>query len=224
MAYAFDLRQVCGGYAYFSTFTHGRVSTDDRFEIREPSQVDVERFANALKELGQSYQLIDSEKSYRAWLYLHGWAVVEPMFARSSMQQWLKHHKCISSALGSFTDIDIASPGVLKRSYRGKAKKEIHDRDGGRCLVCGEHSGTLTLQHVWPYSAAGETSSRNMVTLCEDCNQNYGDQMSPELYRLAGLHHGYEPSLLKSAPDRKAALRRARYLSHNLMHTRCDLW
>lgn len=223
MAYAFDLRQVCGGYAYFSTFTLGKISPDDQREIRAPSQVNVDRFSVALEELGQSFQFIDSEKSYRTWVYLHGWAIVEPVFARSRMQQWLKQHKCIHSALGSFTDIEIAAPSVMKRSSRGLAKREILDRDGGRCLVCGNQNA-LTLQHVTPYSAGGETSSRNMVTLCEECNQSYSDEMSPELYRMAGLHHGYEPSLVKSAPDRKAALHRAAYLSHNLMHTRCDLW
>ena len=223
MAYAFDLRQVCGGYAYFSTFTLGKVSADDRYEIREPSQVNVERFETLLRELGPPFQSIDSQESYRAWLYFHGWAIVDPAFARSKMPQWLKQHKCVSSALGSFTDIDIASPSALKRSFRGKAKREIHDRDGGRCLVCGADGG-LTLQHVWPHSAGGENSSRNMVTLCQNCNQSFADEISSELYQLAGLHHGYEPSLLKSAPDWKAALHRAACLSHNLMHTRCDVW
>ncbi|WP_226461804.1 HNH endonuclease [Quatrionicoccus australiensis] len=85
-------------------------------------------------------------------------------------------------------------------------------------------TGGRRLQHVSPYSTGGETSSRNMVTLCEPCNQSFGDELSPELYHLAGLHYGYEPSLVKLPPDRKAALHRAGYLSHNLMHTRCDLW
>jgi hypothetical protein len=223
MAYAFDLRQVCGGYAYFSTFTHGISSSDDRYEIRVPSQVDVNRFSIALKELGQSFRFIDSEDSYRSWIYMHGWAVVEPSFARSCMQSWLKQHKCIGTALGAFTDIEIAAPSVMKRSFRGFAKKKILDRDGGRCLACGSQNA-LTLQHVIPFSAGGETSSRNMVTLCEACNQSYRDEISPELYRLAGLHYGYEPSIVKFATDRKAALHRAVYFSNNLMHTRCDLW
>lgn len=223
MAYAFEIHQVCGGYAYFSTFTLGKPSSDDRYEIRKPSEVHVENFTKALNELGQTVHFIDTENSYRTYLYLHGWALVPPSFARSHMQQWLKQHKCLSSALGSFTDIEIASPSALKRSYRGQAKREIHNRDGGHCLICGSQ-GALTLQHVWPYSSAGETTSRNMVTLCKSCNQSYKDEVSPELYRLAGLHHGYEPSLLKLAPDRKVALHRAAYLSHNLMHTRCDLW
>ena len=222
-AYAFDLRQVCGGYAYYSTFTHGQPSQDDRYEIRTPSIVNIERFTIALSELGQAPTWIDSEGPYRQWLYNHGWALADVRFARSRMTQWLKQHKCVISALQSFTDKDIVSPSALARSYRGKAKRDVHERDGGRCLVCGG-AGALTLQHVTPYSLAGETSSRNMVTLCEPCNQAYADEMDRELYRLAGLPFGLEPSLLKDAPDRKVALRRAAYLSSNLMHTRCDVW
>lgn len=139
------------------------------------------------------------------------------------MPQWLKQHKCIISSLKSYTDIEIASPGVLKRSCREKAKREVHDRDGGACLVCGAND-SLTLQHLWPFSDGGETSSRNMVILYEKYNQEYKDEISPELYRMAGLYHGYEPLLLKNVPDRKEAMHRAAYLSANLMHTRCDLW
>lgn len=222
-AYAFDLRQVCGGYAYYSTFTHSGSSKEDRFEIRAPSVINIERFSNHLSELGQQPIWIDSEKVYRKWLYTHGWALADVQFVRRHMCGWLKQRKCIQSALRSFTDKEIASPGTLARSYRGKHKRNIHERDGSRCLVCGT-ADSLTLQHVTPYSNAGETSSRNMVTLCEPCNQAYADDLDYALYRLAGLPFGLEPSLLKAAPDPKAALLRAAYLSSNLMHTRCEIW
>lgn len=223
MAYVFDLRQVCGGYAYFSTFTHYKYSSDDRYEIRAPSLVDVDRFSRALGELGQPFQTIDSEKAYKDWIYLHGWAVVNEDFAQKRMPHWLKSCKCIKSALGSFTDVEVASPRALSRSYRGKAKAEILKRDGNTCLMCGETT-LLTLQHVLPFSSSGETSSQNMITLCGPCNQDFGDELCIDLYRLAGLQHSYEPSLLKSAPNRKSALHRAVYLSGNLMHTRCEHW
>lgn len=223
MAYAFDLKQVCGGYAYFSTFTHYKAETGNRYEIRQPSLVDVDRFSNALSELGQPMQRIDSAKSCRAWLYLHGWAIVDVDFARSHMPHWLKHRTCIRSPLGSFTDIEIASPRVLARSYRGRPKFDIVERDGRACLVCGA-TETLTLQHVLPFSAGGETSSRNMITLCDRCNQDYGDEVCHDLFRLAGLPHNHEPSLLKLAPQGEKTFFRAVYLSNNLMHTRCDVW
>jgi hypothetical protein len=225
MFYAFDLRQVCGGYAYFATFTHWSGPDAERYERREPSPVDHQRFSVLLEGLGHRRLLVESNETYRAWLHLQGWALVDARFVREEMQQWLKQRRCILSPLGTFTDIEIASPGVLKRSFRGMAKAKIHQRDGERCLLC-DAEDDLTLQHVLPYSCGGETSSRNLVTLCEPCNQKLRDEMHRELYRFAGLHHGYEPSLIKSEAtgEPQDVLGKAAYLSSNLMYTRCDLW
>jgi len=222
-AYAFDLRQVCGGYAYFSTFTSGQKNSSTGYEIRRPSQVHTDRYCLALKEIGVQPAFIDSELCYRSWLCVQGWAIINANFARHSMQQWLKQHDCIKSSLGSFTDISIASPNALKRSLRGRAKREIHDRDGNRCLLC-ESDESLTLQHVWPYSAGGETTSRNLVTLCESCNQQLSNEILIDLYQIAKLPSGLEPSLLRGSNLDEAAQRRASYFSGNLMHTRCEVW
>lgn len=223
MSYAFDLRQVCGGYAYFSTFTSGHTSFNSNYEIRRPSRVDIERFRTALSEIEQKPAFVDSAKTYQSWLCIQGWALIDDFFAKSSMQQWLKQHKCVKSSFGSFTDVDIVSPMVLKRSLRGKAKQQIHDRDGNRCLLC-ESDKKLTLQHVWPFSAGGETSSRNLVTLCETCNQKLRDEIYIDLYRLAKLPNSIEFSLLKMSDISEKAILRAEFLSQNLMHTRCELW
>lgn len=223
MAYAFDLRQVCGGYAYFSTFTMGRPSEHDRYEIRKPSSVVIERFRTALQEIGQIARIVDSDESYQDWLLFQGWGLVERNYARANMPQWLKQHYCIRSSHGSFTDIDIASPGVMKRTQRGLVKRKIVERDGSECLICSEKNN-LTLQHIWPFSVGGETSSRNLATLCEACNQNLKNEIYIDLYRLAGLHHGFEPSLIKEVSNIEQAIQRAVYFSNNIMHTRCDLW
>ncbi|RPD83686.1 hypothetical protein EGK76_14820 [Luteimonas sp. 100069] len=218
-----ELRQVCGGYAYFSTYSHYIKGVDERFERRQPSEVDVAKFSQAMRELGQDLGLVDSEASYGRWLYLQGWAVLESAFAQRHMATWLRSRRCLKSALGSFTDVEIASPKTLMRSYRGKAKRQVLARDGNACRVCGSELN-LTLQHIWPFSAGGETASRNMITLCANCNQAYADQIAPDLYRLAGLAYSHEPSLLKGAADKSTAFRRAVQVSNNLMHTRCEVW
>ena len=222
MSYVFDLKQACGGYAYFSTFTSGEPGRSIH-EIRTPSRVDDERFHKALAEIGQVAVHVSSEKQYRTWLHLHGWAIVDAEFARKSIPQWLKKHPCLKSALGSFIDVSIASPATMKRTLRGLQKRKIHERDGNQCLRCNSREH-LTLQHVQPYSHGGETNSNNLVTLCDPCNQELRDEIDIELYELAGLRSGIEPSLLKSSDGSNAALVRALYFSHNLMHTRCDLW
>lgn len=168
MAYAFDLKQACGGYAYFSTFTHGRPGRSVH-EIRAPSLVIEMKFHAALAEIGQFAMRISSDEQYRSWLHLHGWAIVNVDFARKSMPQWLQKHRCLKSALGSFVDVSIASPATLKRTLRGQQKRKILERDGNQCLRCNAHE-RLTLQHIQPYTHGGETNSSNLVSLCDRCN------------------------------------------------------
>jgi hypothetical protein len=223
MHYAFEIKQVCGGYAYFSAFTHGMNSVSRRYERRAPSLVDFELFGKALKDLRLPLTTVDSSKTYGSWLKLHGWALVEAKFARSTISQWLKEHDYVKSPLGSFTDVTIASPSVLKRNLRGRAKDAILERDGGKCLLCGA-ADDLTLQHVLPYSLGGESHSGNLVALCEPCNQKLRDEYHIELYELAGIQHGIEPALLKQSNLSDRAMARAVQFSHNLMHSRCDVW
>lgn len=223
MSYAIDLKQVCGGYAYFSVFTHGTTHKSPRFEWREPSIVNDTRFETALADLNLKCMTIDSSNSYQYWLGVHGWALLNVDFARSRMAQWLKKHECTRSALGSYTDTSIASPSVLKRTLRGRSRSEILRRDGQRCILCGA-TENLTLQHILPYSLGGETHSSNLAVLCELHNQELNDEYHIELYELCGLRSGVEPTILKRSNLSDLALRRAVQLSSNLMHTRCVVW
>ncbi|KAA1280717.1 HNH endonuclease [Citrobacter pasteurii] len=221
--YAFDLKLVCGGYAYFSTDTLGSAPDDQGLEFRTPSPVISELFSRALEELGQTYTIINDTKSLYEWTCFQGWALVDISFAYEHMPHWLRKKKCLISPFGSFTDIALASDSVRKRTFRGKFKKRILDRDNNQCVICSS-TENLTLQHVVPYSKGGETSYRNLVTLCEPCNQKLGSDCYRELFRLAGLKGDYEPSLVnKAMPDDKALIRAVQF-SSNIMHTRCDLY
>ncbi|HDS1708395.1 HNH endonuclease [Pseudomonas putida] len=222
-AYAFDLKLVCGGYAYFSTDTLGSKPGPDGLEVRRPSEVSKERFGAALDELGFNYLWVDDERTFYDWTCVQGWALVASDFAREYMSHWLKKKECVISPYGSFTDLELASPSIRKRTFRGKFKKRILDRDNNQCILCAKKE-QLTLQHVRPHSKGGETSFRNLVTLCAPCNQELGADMYRELYRLAGLQSGYEPSLLNSSDGSQRALLRAVQFSSNMMHTRCELY
>lgn len=223
MSYAFNLKQLCGGYAYFSAYTHGGSRETTRYEQRWPSQIVASLFERALCDLGLEVVHVNSQAAYKAWLHRQGWALVNAEFARQKISQWLNARDCVRSALGSFTDIQIASPSVLKRSLRGRSREQILERDGAKCLLCGT-TDNLTLQHVLPYSLGGETHSSNLILLCEPHNQELADEYRSELYGLAGLHFGMEPSLLKQSDLSNLALARAVQFSTNIMHTRCDVW
>jgi hypothetical protein len=221
--YVFDLKLVCGGYCYFSTYTLGSKPDQEGLEFRTPSLVYNIRFAKALEEMGQSYRIINDEKSFYEWTCIQGWALVEAGFARSFIPHWLRKRKCILSPFSSFTDVNIASPSVRKRTFRGKFKKRILDRDNNKCVLCSKTSN-LTLQHVVPYSKGGETSYRNLVTLCTSCNQELGTVHCRELYQLAGLFGDIELSLLGEGALGKDAFVRASQFSSNIMHTRSELY
>jgi hypothetical protein len=90
-------------------------------------------------------------------------------------------------------------------------------------VLCGD-TEQLTMQHVIPYSRGGESTTRNLVTLCNKCNQDLGAEYMPDLYELVQLHHGYDPSLITNPLAELDDVRWASFLSNNLMQTRCEVW
>jgi hypothetical protein len=217
---------VCGGYAYYLTHTiFDAYSTSGR-ELRSADTVSGKHFAEAAKLFGQKVLVVKTPDKYTRWLYLGGWAIVTVSFARDHMQQWLKKAECIKASTNIFTDVEIVSPSALRHYTSQGRKKHVLSRDKGSCLVCNatEDDGVkLTMQHVRPFSRGGETTAQNLVTLCESCNQIYGIEEVTELYNKAGLHFGYDPSIIKGIPTAKARYK-AVELSDNLMQTRCEIW
>lgn len=222
-AYAFDLKLLCGSYAYFSTQTIWAKESENGREFRKPRLVKIDGFQNVLRSLGKQCRMVTNAHDFKIWLYLKDWAIVPEEVAYTLMPQWLKAKDCIQSPLGIFTDIDIISPSALSRSARGSRRNFILERDKRACVLCGA-TEKLTMQHVIPYSRGGETTSRNLVTLCEDCNQDLGTEYRPSLYSLVELHHGYDPSLISTPMIDSGAIEMAAMLSNNLMQARCEVW
>lgn len=221
-AYTFDLKLLCGSYAYFSTFTHWIKEGEHGREFRKPSLVDIDRFQNTLSLLGKRHLMVTDKHELEVWLYLKGWAIVPKEVAHSLMPQWLKAKECVRSSLKIFTDVEIVSPSALSRSTRGARRNFIFERDNKSCLLC-ESTTELTMQHVIPYSRGGETTARNPVTLCRKCNEELGVEYLPSLYESAMIHQGYDPSLINNAVNFDVILA-ARSISSNLMQSRCEVW
>jgi len=142
------------------------------------------------------------------------------------MPQWLKKAECIKAPTNLFTDVEIVSPSALHHYINQRRKRHVLARDKESCLVCSkteENGVKLTMQHIRPFSRGGETTSQNLVTLCEPCNQNYGIEEVTELYEKADLHFGYDPSIIRGFPTAKARHKAAEF-SDNLMQTRCEIW
>jgi HNH endonuclease len=228
--YVFDLKLLCGGYAYFSTFTLWTGFGKSYRDIRKPDLVNIKHFHEILSELGhfnnksffQKGLVIGNQEQYERWLYRKGWGFVTKEYVQIHMSQWLKQRECLRSPLGIFTDIELVPPSSLNQYAHSGIRTKVLERDGKQCLLCGIET-QLTMQHVTPYSHGGETTLRNLVTLCHDCNQRCGAEILTELYDLAGLHYGFDPSLVKKMST-KESIYQAMSLSDNLMQTRCEVW
>ncbi|HEY8484745.1 MAG TPA: HNH endonuclease signature motif containing protein [Longimicrobiales bacterium] len=65
------------------------------------------------------------------------------------------------------------------RRRDGKSRRErILERDGHRCVYCGEEFAAedLTLDHVEPRVKGGDSSDGNLVSCCRRCNAAKGGQ------------------------------------------------
>jgi hypothetical protein len=54
-----------------------------------------------------------------------------------------------------------------------KLRKQVFERDGRKCVHCGDEHN-LTADHIVPVVLGGETSLRNLQTLCRRCNSKKG--------------------------------------------------
>jgi hypothetical protein len=55
-----------------------------------------------------------------------------------------------------------------------KLRNEIYERDGYRCVKCG-NTDNLQVDHIVPFSKGGKTEKSNLQTLCKKCNVEKGN-------------------------------------------------
>lgn len=68
----------------------------------------------------------------------------------------------------------ILTPGQRDtRSIPQEVKAEVWQRDGGKCVECGD-SHYLEFDHIIPLSRGGATSAMNLQILCRSCNRAKG--------------------------------------------------
>lgn len=62
-------------------------------------------------------------------------------------------------------------------------KRRILERDGCRCVYCGNDTGPLECDHVVPVSAGGSHEDNNLATACRDCNRAKSNKLLSEWRR-----------------------------------------
>lgn len=224
--FLFDIHLVCGGYAYFSTFSGFVAFKHDahRRDVRSPVVVKTQAAVDLLSRLQINPLFVQDSNDYLLWQFRQGWALIDPGYAKDEMSGWMTPRPCIIDSLGSFTDVNIASPRA--RGDRTNVSRPIVlKRSGTKCVLCGkwsEFDKDITMHHVTAFSHGGETTSRNLVPLCQECNQSVGTERVNRLYDSCGIPHSFDLRLL--TPESTAEiLAESGELTKNLMHSRCEL-
>ncbi|GGL06444.1 TerD family protein [Nocardia jinanensis] len=90
-------------------------------------------------------------------------AVADPQYLAAALEGALRIAKRL-----------VLAPGQRdSRSISQEVKAEVWQRDGGRCVECGD-SHYLEFDHVIPLSRGGATSAANLQILCRGCNRTKG--------------------------------------------------
>lgn len=103
------------------------------------------------------------------------WRVLFPNFLMFKTQ----FDACLNRILMGETPVEI-EPGTIAVTEIGmmsepsdEVKKQVKDRDGHKCLCCGE-TRRLEIDHIVARYFGGGNELSNLQTLCKSCNQNAG--------------------------------------------------
>ena len=68
-------------------------------------------------------------------------------------------------------DTKISEPQHVRRNISSRVKREVWQRDHGKCVECGSKE-MLEYDHIIPLSKGGANTVRNIQLLCEKCNRS----------------------------------------------------
>ena len=86
---------------------------------------------------------------------------------------------------------------IVRMVYKNRvpfSKKNIHIRDGGKCVYCGVTGERLTIDHVIPRSRGGKTSWENCVASCKKCNSTKANK-TPNEAKMSLIKRPYQPTI-----------------------------
>lgn len=63
-----------------------------------------------------------------------------------------------------------------KKRISHSLRMQVYERDKYRCVTCGTHLN-LTCDHIYPESLGGETTLKNLQTMCKSCNSKKGTKV-----------------------------------------------
>jgi len=105
----------------------------------------------------QGIQLHLSQQKGAGLYYLH-----QPVIVSEVVHESVRQYKRIS-----------ISQSTATRHIPHDVKSRVWQRDGGRCVQCGDNS-YLEFDHIIPHSLGGSNSDNNIQVLCRNCNLQKG--------------------------------------------------
>lgn len=98
--------------------------------------------------------------------------------------------------------------------YQGFKRKNVYDRDKGRCQYCNKKVTLLemTFDHVIPKDQGGRTRWDNIVTACEKCNTKKANKTPEEV----GMKLKCIPRVprITVSDQRQSRLKKLKYIPH----------
>lgn len=70
--------------------------------------------------------------------------------------------------------------GYRRRALPHYLRREIVERDGERCVYCGNVDGPFDIDHIFPVVRGGSDAANNLVVACAPCNRSKGDKTLKE--------------------------------------------
>jgi len=213
--YAFCADQRSNHTFHYRSYSWWRGTKEHGREVREVSPVDRDSFTRSIRRLGWNLLVLEKDSQIPEWIDAGGWALAEKEFAERFIGPLMACRTCVKSPLGLFLDKRL--PKTSSRRIKPEIRELVYRRDSHCCVRCGcTDLAQLTLQHAIPFSRGGASTECNLVTMCEPCNQNVGNNFDYGCLSLAGLHSGWDPKIMgrEASPD---SWREASNISDNIV-------
>jgi len=97
-------------------------------------------------------------------------------FALLTYQEFEKEQRYFARISERKNSGDKAELKTARPKIPPAVQREVWNRDGGRCVLCGRISD-LEFDHIIPVAKGGSSTPRNVQLLCETCNRQKGDRI-----------------------------------------------
>lgn len=169
-----ELNMNLGPYITEAELEKGSVSLEKAQEIADKIDFDADKYdikelkrgiEVEMEHMGTIEDLADKDLSKEQQMVAAG------RVAYDHLKEDGKYYAKLDSLSEAYKD-EYGRPSAAKRGYGHgwrKKRKEIINRDGGKCVKCGKRA--TEVDHITPKSRKGKDTNSNLRTLCGTCHR-----------------------------------------------------